>query len=263
MTDPELDSLPAELVGEDALTQLPLRTALPSEIWLEARSLTSIDAFGGAALRTRVEYHARHRQKQVMVTPPANDEAWSMLYAMLENDPPAHLILPSHRVPRPGPLPRSILVPAVPANTRLAEALGSAVAAQAAGEFRRQLRLLGAYLPELVDNTQRWATDSPLPATVCLLHHRPTDELQLVVCDLGSSLARRADAARALNDLIAAAPEGGLQSLVDESAERDLGARVVLAAGPGRLRCDGGDWQEGGGSQVDGFATAVVLPAKL
>jgi hypothetical protein len=235
MTDPELDPLPAELVGEDALTQLPIRGAAPSELCLEARNLSVIDAFGGAALRARVEYHAWYRQKQVMVTPPADHGAWSMLYAMLENEAPQHLILPSLRIPRPGPPPRSILIPAIPVRDEaVAEVLGSALAAQAGGDFQRQLRFLGAHLPALVDNTRRWAADSPIGgATVCAVHHRPTDELQLVVCDLGSSVARQADAARVIVDAITVVPEGSLQSLVNEAAARELAAKVLLASGPG------------------------------
>src|SRR5438093_10623061 len=125
MADPEIAVLPAALIGEDALTRLPLRGVAPSEVYLEARSLTSIDAFGGVALRACAEYHARYRQKQVMVTPPADLLAWAMLFSMLENDPPKHLILPNHRISRPAPQPRSILVPAIRVpDSAAADALG-------------------------------------------------------------------------------------------------------------------------------------------
>jgi hypothetical protein len=83
-----------------------------------------------------------------------------------------------------------------------------------------------------------------------------------VVCDLGNSLARRAEAARLLDDAIRSAPEGSLQLLVEEAVARELQVRVSLATGPGRLRSDGVTWSQGSGSQVEGFAVSITLPAR-
>jgi hypothetical protein len=261
----DLHILPRELAGEDALLELPLRPGLAvTEYCIEGGNLDAVDAYGGAALRARVEYCARYRQRQVTIMPPRNTRAWSLVYATLANDAPRHLVLPNHKVASPGKAPRSVIVPAIPvSDVGTALAIGDMVVGQAAGEFRRQLGFLGAHLPELVDNALRWASDSPIKPVVCVMHDRTTDRLQLVVVDLGERISRRGDAADAIMAALKQAPEGSLQSLVEEASYRGLDAEVGLAAGLGRVRWTTGQWTEAGGSDVHGFAVAVSLPAAL
>jgi hypothetical protein len=263
MDAPDPVVLPASFCGEDALTWLPSREGAPSEVCLEARGVTVIDAFGGAALRAQAEYHARYRQKDVVIGPPSEPSAWAIVHAMLEYDPPAHLVPWGRGVVSPGPTPRSILIPALPVRDEAtADAVAAGLVRQAGAEFRTQLRFLGGHLPELIDNALRWGS-SPIGAIVCAMHDRQRDELQLVVCDLGMSMVRDADAAQMLEEAITKAPEGSLRLLIEEAAARDLSARVSLATGPGRLRTSGTTWEQAGGSQVEGFAVSIVLPARL
>lgn len=240
---------------------LPRRGPAPSEVLIRGEGLRSIDGWGAAALRTRIEYHARYQARRVTLSPPTNADAWRLLHALIRVDHPAHLVVPNDAEPVDPSAPRSIILPAVAVTTLdAADAIGERLLDEARGRMRRQLRFIASALPEFVLNAFSHASASPTKPVACVFHDRSEDELQLVVCDLGEQIARHADATAALEGAVSGRPEGGITTLAEAAHTRRLDVTISLASGNGRLYWRAGRWHPATAQAVAGFTAVITAP---
>lgn len=262
MSRPDAETLPSDLRGEPALTLLPASAPPPSELLLFGDPVRHIDAWGGAALRTKIEYVARHQQRQVTCCLPTQRGARDLLHALVRHDHPQHLVLPSDDADPIGPTPRNVLVPACCIHSLdHADAIAEELLDSASGELAPAIRFAASQLPELGLNALRHAAGSPIRPVACAVHERDEHEVQLVICDLGTRIARRSDAADALQAAVSEAPNGGLNTLVDSARHRDIDLSLTLASGNGRLYWRGGRWYKAtADTRIPGFTSALTLP---
>jgi hypothetical protein len=259
MPDRRHISLGADERSEAALALLPIRGAPPAEVIVIADGLRAIDAWGAAALRTSIEFHARAQQQQVTVSAPSDASTWRLLYHLLERDCPAHL-RPTDDAPVPsGGAPRAIIVPATRVvSVEISEQIADTIIARANGRLGQALRFVAGQLPELVHNSLTHAHASPTKPVVCCFHDTSEDEVQLVVCDLGDGFDRETDATRLLV-AVQGQPEGALTSAAEVAAQRGLDATLTLAAGAARLYWRAGTWTTAVAVTVPGFTAALAV----
>ena len=221
--------------------------------------LKSIDAWGAVAVRTSIELNGRAQQQRVTVSPPSAAEAWRLLYWLLEQDCPAHVIL-SDDADRPSLRPpTAIIVPAIPVSTvDRADNLAEAVISSASGRLTRSVRFIAQEIPELVLNALTHRGQVPTQPVVCAFYDRGEDEVQLVVSDLGSRYDGDSEAAEKLLAAVQAQPDGGLTTAVESAAARGIDATLTLAAGTGRLYWRRGNWLAAPSSAVSGFTAALA-----
>jgi hypothetical protein len=261
MSDLLFESLPSELRGEEALVMLPQRGPAPAEVLIRGEGLRSIDGWGAAAVRTKIEYHARYQARRVTLSPPTNAEAWRLLHALIRVDHPEHLIVPNDAESVDPSAPRSVILPAVAFRSLDAvDAISERLLDEARGRIRQQLRFVATALPEFVLNSLTHASASPTRPVACVFHDRSEDELQLVVCDLGERIARQAHAAAALQAALAARSEGAITTLAEAARMRGLDVTISLASGSGRLYWRAGRWHPATAQAVAGFTAAITAP---
>jgi hypothetical protein len=261
MLEPQFETLWRDVTGEGALTVLPQRGRWPDELLLLGEPVESIDGWGAAALRTKIEYVAGHLQRRVVLSLPRDSGARLLLYHLLGGDPPRHLVVADDSPPVDEPAPRTILLPAIPVPTEeRATMLAEHLWDRAKGDYGRALALIAKNLPELVWNSLVHAS-SPTAPVVCVFHERDEDELQLVVCDLGDSVAAGPNPAAHLANLVIGR-DGGLESLVGSATARRIDLTLTLATGIGRLYWRAGTWQSvtAVDEPVAGFAAALTVP---
>lgn len=251
-------TLAPHLRGEDALAYLPDRDGQAGEVMIFGEPLESIDACGGAALRSAVEYHCRFLQRRMTVSLPRLPEAAALLHGLLRRDHPAHLVLPHDSEEQRAPLPPSVLLQAVPVADRNAAEIAAAEICEAGEEIGVAARFLAMSLPELAQNSHEHAPGHPLPPVACALHDAPAGELQLAVVDLGQS--RPAFTEETLRDAVESGGHcGGLASLGAQAAERGLGLTVEVAAGEGRLASTPDGWGSRSGPRLQGFCVTLRI----
>ena len=258
---PHFETLPPSLCGEEALALYPRRGAAPREVMLFGEGLQTIDAWGAVTLRQKIEYHARYQQRRVTLSPPTNDSSWQMLFWLLETSHPRHLVLPDQAADLPAARPRNILLSAQPiASSDIAFERAADIRARAGGELGPAIRFAVAQLPELVLNAATYAADAPTGPVACMLHDRTEDEIQLVVGDLGDTIARHADAASVLEEVVLGRDEGNLLDIAGLAESRQLDISITLASGTGRLYWRAGQWTTVG-EQIDvpGFVAAITV----
>lgn len=262
MSQCDAETLPSDLRGEAALALLPPAGPPLSEVMLFGESVRHIDAWGGAALRAKIEYLARYQQRRVILSLPAEQGPRDLLHALVRYDHPQHLVLPSDTTHTSRPTPRNVLLSARSIRSLdHAEAIAEDLFDRASGRLAPAIRFVAKYLPELVLNALTHATDSPIRPVACALHDRDEDEVQLVICDLGMRIARRTDAADALDAAVTGAPEGGLHTLADSATRRGVDASLTLASGTGRLYWRAGQWHKATvDPKLPGFTVALTLP---
>lgn len=260
--EPVLLSLPIDFRFEPALNLLPERGSPPSEVMILGDSVRAIDAWGGVAVRAAIEYYAGRHQRRVTLSPPLDTEAWRLLSSLIRDEPPAHLTLSFDAADLPK-VARSVLLPAVPFRTVVeAEQAAGVLVGRASGRTRRAVRFAASALPELVDNSLRWTSSTPVLPIASIIHERNEDEIQLVVVDLGEAVGRTANPAASLASAVAAAPNGGLTSLGEVAVARGIDASITLAAGVGRLYWRRNTWIRARGDPVRGFVAAVTVPVE-
>jgi hypothetical protein len=261
MPDRRHISLSADERGEAALSPLAgIRGAPPAEVFVIADGLRAIDAWGAAALRTAIEFHARVQQQQVTISKPSNPSTWQLLYHVLgPEDCPAHVILANDATRPAGRAPSSIIVPAVRVGSvDISEQIAEAIIDRASGRLRPALRFVAGQLPELVHNSLVHASGSPTKPVICCFHDKDEDEIQLVVCDLGSRFDRETDAEK-LAAAVEAQPEGALATAVEVAERRGVDATLTLAAGAGRRYWRAGKWISAIATAVSGFTAALTV----
>lgn len=252
-------TLPADLRAEAALQLLPQRGTTPDELMLLGEPVRHIDAWGGAALRTTIEYFARYQQRQVTLSMPESRPACELLHGLVRHDHPAHLVLPSDSNQHDAPQPPNVLLAArrVPAPEH-ADALAEDLFERGSGRLREPIRFAAKHLPELSLNALTHGGNSPTAPVVCAVHEREEDEVQLVIIDLGSRMAR--DNAEALEHAVRGRADGHLRSLVESAQARDIDLSLTLASGVGRLYWRDGRWSRATAEAVPGFTAALTLP---
>ena len=264
MADPVLYSTPRDLRGEAALTTLlPPTGSIASEVLVVAKHLEKVDAFTACALRALIEYQARFRATRVTLNPPDDSETYRTLWHLLGDDLPKHFCFSNDASPPGKSAPRTVLLPAtVIGSFPVADSIAGLVPRLCSSMPSRPARLIAGAFAELVDNALFHGDDSPIGAVAVIFHERGEHELQLVVTDLGSRIARVSDAAGVLSACRAKSElaDGGLVSVVNQ-IERfdDIDARVSIASGSGRLQWDGGEWVAEPAQYVDGFTASVSV----
>jgi hypothetical protein len=253
-------TLPPELRGEQALCLLP-QPALASEgeVVLFGETVSGVDAWGAAALRMSIEYHARHRQRRTTLSLPTAKDVAALLHALVRHAYPRHLILPSDSPRHDATTPADILLAARPVSSledadRMAETLFAA----APGRLREAARFVAKSLPLFAANGLAHARRAPVPPVACALYDPAQGEVQLVVVDLGrASPGLDKDSLRvAVLDHPATA---SLQALADDARHRSLDVTLDLASGTGGLRWHAGRWRERAKEPAVGFSSAIAV----
>ena len=113
---------------------------------------------------------------------------------------------------------------------------------------------------------QLYAGDSPIGVLASIFHEPDEHALQLVVTDLGGSVASEPDAAVALSSCPAKSEQadGGIASLADQIRRfggrfSDIEARISIASGNGRLQWNNAEseWTTVPAQRVEGFTASV------
>lgn len=260
MADVRFITLPPDSRSEHALWLMPSRGNPPAEVLIHAGGLKQIDAWGATALRTGIELWARRQQQQVSVSQPTDSAAWLLLYHLLADDCPAHLILTDDSSRPTGRCPSAILLPTARITSiHDADALSESLLARNAGRLTPALRFLAAELPELAQNALQHGTKSVTDPVACCFYDRHEDELQLLVSDLGSTYSQGADAEARLRDAVRAQPDGALTAAGELAEARGLDATLTLAAGTGRVYWRAGAWSSATAQTVAGFVSALCV----
>ena len=195
MVDPALYSASGDLRGEAALSAL-LPRADASEVLVVAKGLKKVDAFTACALRALIEYHARRHATRITLSPPDDTETYHTLLHLLGEGLPGHFCFSNDASPPAEQAPRTVLLPVTVIDSfsdcdRIAELVPRLCDAMPP----RLVRLIAGAFAELVDNSLFHADDSPIGVVACIFHERTEHALQLVVTDLGRSVAHEQDAA--------------------------------------------------------------------
>lgn len=263
MADPALLSTLPDLRGEAALaTFLPPEGATASEVLVVAQHLEKVDAFTACALRALIEYHARVRSTRVILNPPDHAETYRTLWHLLGDDRPKHFGCSNDASPPGKTAPRTVILPAtVIPSVGMGDIIAGLVPRLCDPMPKPPARLIAGAFAELVDNALFHGDDSPIGAVAAIFHERSMHALQLVVIDLGARVAREPDAPAALSDCIVESEhnDGGLASLVHQIERRDLDARILIAAGNGRVQWGSGGWTASQAQHVNGFTASVSV----
>jgi hypothetical protein len=254
-------TLPQDLRGELALSLLPESGGPRGELMIFGEAVRRIDAWGGAALRAAIEYHARYLQRHTVISLPDHDPACALLHGLIRLNHPAQLVLPDDSDHEPDPLPRNVLLQAQPiASAEHAFAAADVLFDAASGRLRDAGRFAAKSLPELVQNALLHARRCPTPPVVCAIHDRDEDELQLVVVDLGRPRPAF-DTGRLRDAVLGGQGIHGLSGIVEQAAQRELDLSLSLAAGSGRLAWRAGRWVPAKSDQpLLGFAAGITIP---
>ena len=264
MTTLVVHSTPCDLRGEAALVALlPQAGEDASEVLLVARCLKRVDAFTACALRASIEVQARLRSTRVTLSPPAGAETHRTLWHLLGGGLPRHFSLSNDASPPAERAPRTVLLPAtvigsISDGDRIAE-----VVPRLCGAMRsRPRRVIAGAFHELVENGLSHAGDSPIGVVACIFHERAEHAVQVVVTDLGGSVAHEPDAAMALRSCLAKSAKagGGLASLGDQIGRfDDIEGRILIASGNARLRWENAEWAAAQAQYVHGFTASVSV----
>lgn len=268
MANPVLCSTPRDLRGEAALAALLPQTGRDaSEVLVVAKGLEKVDAFTACALRALIEYYARRRATRVTLSPPDGTETYRTLWHLLGEDLPRHFCFSNDASPPAERAPRTVLLPATVIDSfsdcdRIADLVPRLCEAMPT----RPVRLVAGAFAELVGNGLFHADDSPIGVVASIFHEPDEHALQLVVTDLGGSVAREPDAAVALSSCIAKSEQtyGGLAGLADQIGRfggklADIEARISIASGNGRLEWSNAEseWTTARAQHVEGFTASV------
>jgi hypothetical protein len=250
-----------DLRGEIALDYLPRRGSAPEDVMIACGAITLVDAWSFTTVRTLIEYPATRLLVPVHFMPPSDDSTCETLLAGLGVLPKGVTVAPGAP---PDPDDHNIILPA----TRIdSYAIGDAIAehlpntTRTAGTATRERVMIALALQELVDNTLTHAK-SPTDAIAAIAVEPEESELQLVVTDLGSSVADDPNAAHLLEAAWNARGErGGLPSIVSGAERRGFDLSLLIYAGTGRLACRTGGQATLTSEEphIPGFTVAVTI----
>jgi hypothetical protein len=227
----------------------------------DARETTRVDAYAAAVLRTAVELHlARKARNSNVIVEPASDESWAMLYDLLGEVLPARCAWAGTRpTPTRG---RRVVLPATTVIDDDVELITDHALRSAAGALRfgdHAGRLLQESAAAFLENARTHGTPAEVPPVICAAFDRQTNDLQLVVCDLGRDVPT--DGQATLHSAVAEsrANGGGIQSLAALTRGR-LDFSVRLAHGTGRAHYrTNRSWHFSAGSEVPGYIAGIEI----
>jgi hypothetical protein len=258
-----LISLAGEIRGESGLQYLPaIGERVDDELLLHAKGMTGVDAWLGVAMRARIEYHARYFQRPVCIVAPDDRRTWRLL-ASLVGELPAQVSLARGDEWPPGRAQAALLPAQRLEGLGLVDQLADFLPSYLARNYpRTEARFLAAAFKTLAENSHLHARDSPIGAIAAILYDGRDHALQLVVVDLGQSVARVASAEQALEEIQArsASGGGGLVELTRVARRRNLDLELTVAAGSGRLHWSAGTdrWSTETTWAVQGFAVGAI-----
>jgi len=222
---------------------------------LDGSSLTQVDAYGGAVIRTTVEAHlARDQDNRVTLIEPIASECWTFVSDLLGGPMPARCSWAGTRSPaaRGG----DVLLPATavsdPKDVELIlDYIG--VVTPALGHGDRCGRLLQEAAAVFLDNVEQHAGEAPTGPVVCAAFDSGEKNLQLVCVNLyGPSVGVIQTESHLAKTIAQAQAEFRALTTLTERIRTDLVFTVRLAAGAGRARHrTGEDWK---------FTTAGIAP---
>lgn len=259
MTTPPF-TLPEVMCLERALGNLPdFHAPTDGEVMILGHPVERIDAWGGAALRCMVEYHARFLQRRTTLIPCSAPEAWGLLYGLIRDDAPPHLVLHNEAAEPEPAIPPSVLLSARPvAAIDQASMMAERLLEAAGKKMERPARFAAKYLPEFIQNSLKHSEWGPVPPIACAFHDSTSDEIQLVVVDTGTP---RSSKKESLEARVLGGESSSLATLV--KAGRDsFNVKLELAAGEERLRSTGSSWISGEKDPISGFCTALTVSEK-
>ncbi|MCW2993599.1 MAG: hypothetical protein JWQ18_1094 [Conexibacter sp.] len=261
----ETRSLPRAFNGQRARAALAslIEPASHPRLVLDAGHVTTVDAYAGAVLRTGIEVHlARDPGNSIVVAEPEASLCWAALYDLLgEFLPPRSSWAGNRPTPTRG---RDIVLPATPIaddeTTVLLTDVALPAAAGALGFGDHARRLLQEAAAAFIDNARKYGDENaPVGPVICAALEPQSNDLQLVVCDLGSDAP--ADGQAALRDAVSRSREtlGGIQSLVALRRNgMDLSVRLAFGAGRAHHRTHRA-WRFSTFAAVPGFIAGVEI----
>lgn len=261
------DALPLGMRRELALAQLgplttPLRAA-PYRRVLVASRLADCDCYCGVVVRTCLERHfAMHRDNRAQLWEPKELDAWSRLHDFLMPLPGGCELAQDQ--PRPA-RNEDVVLPAMRIDdVEIAALLGHTVVrvGVALGLGVSAARAVAQALVTFTDNARRHAADSPIGVLAACAVESRTDELHLVVLDLGTALVSADRPSGGLRNALARsrAGLGGMASLMALVERRGIDATLRIASSDARAR-----WRSGGrvrydqGEKVPGFVASFSV----
>ncbi len=256
-------TLPPELRGEDALRLISSAESPDGGSIIFGEPLVEVDAWGVAAISAMIETYGRHHQRRVTFSLPSDDHARAVIHGALRETCSQHLVHPQDTEHAAEELPPCVLLEAGPlrsveAATRAAERIferGHAIGVP------KRARFAAKHLPELIEEALAHTGAEQLPPVACSLYLEDTNVVQLVVIDPNETPDPR-DGKRLKETILHSDDEEApLALMADHARRRSLPLEVSVAAGSGRLRCQGKSWTSVEGPNVQGFCIAIELPA--
>jgi hypothetical protein len=256
-------TLPPQLRGEDALRLISSAESPDGGSIIFGEPLVEIDAWGVAAISAMIETYGRHHQRRVTFSLPSDERARSIIYGALRETCSQHLVHPQDTEHASEELPPCVLLEAGPlrsveAATRKAERIferGRAIGVPGRARFAAK------HLPELVEEALAHTSAEQMPPVACSLYLEDTNVVQLVVIDPNEAPDIRGGKRLKETILDSGDEEAPLALMADHARRRSLPLEVSVAAGSGRLRCQGKSWTSVEGPNVQGFCIAIELPA--
>jgi hypothetical protein len=260
-------TLPRVFGGQYARTELAqLIGSATGRLILNAGNVARIDAYGGAVLGIALRLHlARGTHNRVLIIEPTSDSAWSMMYDLLGEVLPERCTWAGTRsAPTRG---RLVVVPAASlSDDEDVELLTDEALPRATSALRfgtRAGRLLQEGAAAFLENARTHGADAPVEPVACAALDTQTNDLQLVVIDLGPNIP--ADGQAAVHTMVSSSRArarehgSGLQSLVGPARE-GMDFSVRLAHGTGRAHYrTARSWHFSTGSHVPGFIAGVEI----
>lgn len=215
------------------------RPADATKLELDGTSLTEVNVYGAAVLRTGIEAHlARDPTNTVSVIEPDNSECWEHLSDLLG--------LPGQRwgwagTRSPAARGRDVLVPATPVidaeDVQLITDRAIPAAAAALRYGPRIGRLLQEAAAVFLHNVEQHARSHTIAPVICAAFHPPSNDMQVVCVNLEEPGALLVATAEELQEAIARSQtEYGSIDELSAISRGGLVFTIRLIAGTGRAR---------------------------
>jgi hypothetical protein len=268
MAFPELSpswSISGDIRGDRALRYLPPASSPCDEVMVLCAGVERADAYSGFALRSLLEYvSGRLLVPVVLEFPDPSANIAIKLSTLIGTFPNG--VRPVADASFPVGSDRSVVMPAVRLqNVGFAELVSDAMLDfDRPGEVDfRSIRFLAAALLALADNGIKYAK-SPVDVIACLAYNSDENEIQLVVGDLGHTVARHADVSNLLAELwqkstTTGRSGGGLVGICKLAEAGGFDSSLAIHSGSGRMTCRAGEppsFQKGEPA-VPGFVASV------
>jgi hypothetical protein len=257
----ETISFGQDVRSEAALAFMPTREGYERDFNLAAGGVGKVDTWTAVTVRCLLEYHARYMQRSVTLVPPRQADAGRILISMLGAAPSHFRVVPSSAVP--ARRASAALVPAARVQGHGdVFAIGEEIVDRVASNHRRRdARFLAGAFGAFAENVLVHAASSPIGGIGAVGFDRFEPELQVVVADLGNSIASKRDAVASLEQAVANSVKGekALASLVEEARYREIDFTLTLATGTARAYWRQNRWSYAQGPAVPGFLAAASI----